>query len=428
MENVTVEFVEGQSRSFEPGVQVVSLELNRDIRSLTTTTELYVIKPIDYVTIELACPDESLDPLDFVANASIALSVGFDLEFETELPDLTSLSAGSEPIGLVLNRAHFQSAIIVQDTTAPFILTQYLVLPMGERFTPECFVVEIIDASPIEYVGFVYEPDAFISGEQVIEIIAIDAFGNEGASEAILHILPNTVYPTLLGVESFEATINTSIRYRDGVTAFDAFGRTLEINVDSSQVDTTTPGLYNVRYWVEDAWGLRTEVEIYVRMIEVDPEEVRERVDYILSEIMQEEMTQVEQARAIFDWVSRNVHYAGDVHRDSIYEGAFQALQHRRGNCFIFYSISEVMLTRAGIPNMRIERIPGPGNRHAWNLINPDEMGWHHFDSLGTRIWIDRFMFTSSQAVIFSQMLAEAGASLDYYTYDPALYPEIVWS
>jgi len=117
---------------------------------------------------------------------------------------------------------------------------------------------------------------------------------------------------------------------------------------------------------------------------------------------------------------------------ESAYEGAFIALTERRGNCFIYYSIGEIMLTRAGIPNMRIERIytPGVATTHVWSLVNPDDLGWHHFDSNPIRDNLafrpQMYMFTDSQARDWARQLAAVGSSLNYFTFDPELFPEVV--
>jgi len=110
-----------------------------------------------------------------------------------------------------------------------------------------------------------------------------------------------------------------------------------------------------------------------------------------------------------------------------VYESANQALVHRRGDCFVFYSIAELLLTMADIPNMRIDRIGGTTTRHAWNLINPDGLGWHHFDTTPHIVrQLDRFMFTQTQAEEFTRIIQAEGQGRDYFTFYPELYPEIV--
>jgi hypothetical protein len=87
------------------------------------------------------------------------------------------------------------------------------------------------------------------------------------------------------------------------------------------------------------------------------------------------------------------------------------------------------MLTRAGIPNLRIERIPEAPSRHRWNLVNPDDLGWHHFDAFPIRLGGLReyfYMFTDSQAQDFARQLYAAIELPYYFTYNPELYPEVV--
>jgi transglutaminase-like putative cysteine protease len=222
-----------------------------------------------------------------------------------------------------------------------------------------------------------------------------------------------------------------AIMFLRGVTAHDDFGREIEVKVDTGTVDQNTAGEYTVIYRAEDYSGLYTEVEVTVHVLDIDPDYVNERIDAALADILNDDMTQVEEARAIHTWIRRNMSYSGTLGGlQSIYELAYNALRDRRGNCYNYYALAELMLTRAGIPNMRIERIPGTGTAHFWNLINPDGLGWHHFDSLpmysGIGVNSLMYMFTETQAQRFAQLIASRHGASTYFTYDPDLYPEIV--
>jgi hypothetical protein len=79
------------------------------------------------------------------------------------------------------------------------------------------------------------------------------------------------------------------------------------------------------------------------------------------------------------------------------------------------------MLTRAGIPTMRVERIDGTPTRHRWNLINPDDLGWHHYDSVPIRLEIDRdrmAFFTDTEARYFTSEMLRVNGMRDYFTYN----------
>jgi len=223
------------------------------------------------------------------------------------------------------------------------------------------------------------------------------------------------------------------ILYMQGVTAYDDFNRdfTEMVAVDNSDVNQFAVGVYTVRYTVTDYTGLTFEVEETVHVLDVDIDFVNEQVDGELAKILNENMTQLERVSAIYTWIKRNLTYAQNRERpETAYEGAYRALRDRRGNCYVFYSISAVMLERAGIPNMLIERIDGTPTRHRWNLINPDDLGWHHYDSYPVRAshGINMAFFTNSQAAELTRRLANLSIrpAENYYTYDPALYPEIV--
>ena len=429
MEEVTADY---RSRGFRPtsGRQSVPLILTLGRRTVEATAFLYVLKPVDNIRVEFAADAPDLKPSDFLTNADIARGVAFDLSFVTEPMPLKEYSVGQHPVQLLFNETEFEVMLYVEDTTPPTAELVHKTIPMSESVFPGDFVTDIFDESPITSVVFITEPDVFQAGDQLVEIAVEDLYGNRGTFISLLTVIKNEIPPVIEGTRTIESMLGNPIMYRQGVTATDAFGRTLEFEVDSSGVDQNKTGTYKVTYRVEDCCGLRDEVEVTVYVVNVDPDLVNERVDAILEGIINDNMTQVEKVQAIHSWIRRNVSYTGTIGGpQSAYEGAHRALQDRSGNCFIYYSIGEVMLTRAGIPNMRIERKPGTPTRHRWNLINPDDLGWHHFDAMPTRLGnINRlmYMFTDSQAANFARQLLGSNNIGDFYTYVPELYPEVV--
>lgn len=424
MERVSASFRSHTSRPVV-GHNRIPLVLTRGLRRVVTTADLIVLAPADYVQIEFSDEGQDIEPADFLRNSSIANGVPFEVRFITETLRPEEYPAGRFPVQLSLNGETFHSVLDVVDTIPPEATPVDMTIPMGEEIFPADFVTDIYDVSPIASISFAAEPDIYSAGSQTVEIVVEDAFGNRGFFEAQLYVLPNEVPPVIEGARTIDSMVGNTIMYRRGVEAFDAFGRPLGFSVDSSGVNQHVIGRYTATYWTEDHCGLSTEVEIIVNVVSIDPAWVDERVDNILAEILLEDMTQVEQARAIFEWVRANVYYTGTISRSFVYEGAFQALQNRRGNCFVRYAISEVMLTRAGIPNQRIVRIPSALTPHNWNLINPDDLGWYHFDTSPAPVYVNRFMFTSSQAARYTRQIVEASGQRDFYTFNPLLYPEI---
>jgi len=427
---IEAEFTYGE---FEPvsGVQTVPLSLTYGLRSLETTARLYVLTPISQIVTEFAEHMPDLVPIEMISNADIASGIPFDVRFSEQPQPLSQFSVGEHSLNLELNGAPFVVWLMVVDTTPPTATPVEMSIIIGEDAFVDDFVTDIFDASEIVSVEFVREPDVFLGQDQVVEVEIIDAFNNSFLVSTVLRVEVNAEPPTIDGTQVIHSMVGSPILFRQGVTAFDDFGRELEFYVDTAEVDQHTVGVYTVIYWAEDLTGNRTEIEVEVHVIDVDPEYVDSRVDEIIEGILNDDMTQVEKARAILRWVRSNVSYAAEIRGGpaSVYEGAYRALRDRRGNCYIFFSISDRLLTRAGIPTMRISRAPGlSATNHHWNLINPDGLGWHHFDSMPTRFdWSPQmYMFTQSQAERFAVDLIPVHGGPHYFTFDPDLFPPIV--
>ena len=78
------------------------------------------------------------------------------------------------------------------------------------------------------------------------------------------------------------------------------------------------------------------------------------------------------------------------------------------------------MLTRAGLKNMDIERIPEGDDMHYWNLIDvEDGHGWYHYDTTPRWDHPTVFLWTDAQAQEYSVV------NQNCYNYDREKYPEI---
>ncbi|MCL1787546.1 MAG: hypothetical protein FWG38_06130 [Defluviitaleaceae bacterium] len=300
-----------------------------------------------------------------------------------------------------------------------------ITVPMGTPVIP----MDMIEAAdPVGFAQFINPPDIFRSGNQTVEIEVTDAANRRGVFTATLTVLPNDIPPTITGVADITVSTRSTLLLRQNVAAHDAFGRPLDFFIDSHQVDVDTPGRYPIVYYTYDDCGNRTEVAATVTVTSVDIDEVYRRIDNILAGITTDEASQVEQARAVHTWMTRNMTYAATIGLTGRYENADQGLRHRSGNCFVYFYTAEMMLTRLGIPNLRVDRLGGETN-HRWHLINPDELGWHHFDTsphhLSVAAQVDTFMFTSTQAAAYTQLIEDRLGRSHYYAYDPALLPEI---
>ena len=320
----------------------------------------------------------------------------------------------------------------VLDTRAPTADTVDVTILIGESVSPEQFVDNIEDESEVVSIEFVEEPDTLAHSNQIVRVRISDEHGNNAIFEARLIIRINTTPPVIEGTESIISRLGNPIIYRQGVTAQDDFGRDLTdyIDVDSSNVNHNVVGEHYVTYKVTDKTGLVTMITETVQVLDVDIDYVNARVDEALYLIMEDGKSQLDLVKDIHSQVMAVIatYSPNRIEPANSYEGAYRALRDRAGNCFNYYALGEIMLTRAGIPNMEINRISGTETRHRWSLVNPDNLGWHHFDATPTRLqWgAQTAFFTGSQARYFSRQFLEYNGTRDFYTYNPELYPTIV--
>ncbi|MCL2663126.1 MAG: transglutaminase-like domain-containing protein [Oscillospiraceae bacterium] len=413
-----------------PGAQSVSLTLSLGRRTLQATSGLFVLTPVTQLSHEYKEPAPELKPMDFISNIHTASGIAYDLRFVEEPLLLEEYDVGEHTLFLTLNGSPFEVQLDVADTTPPTATAIAVVINAGETAEPRQFLTDYYDASGIKSVEFVSMPNFLSDRDQIVEIEVTDNNGNSSIFNSELIVILNTEDPVIEGTDTIISRVNNPIIYLAGVTAFDDKGRALDVQVDSSGVDQFTVGEYTVLYYVVDATGNRSEVRETVFIIDVDIEAVYEEVDSVLDVILNDDMSQLEKVRAIHRWIQREIGYVnvGGGPPPTVYDAAYRALRQRGGNCFNYYALAEVMLTRAGIPNMLIERIPGTPTRHRWNLVNPDDLGWHHFDSVpaGLNLGVRAAFFTDSEAREFSERLQAERGRQDYFTYNPDLYPEIV--
>ena len=423
-----------QNTEFEPaiGLQYVPMTLHLGLRTVEASAALFVLTPIESIVHEFTEEGMPLRPVEFLANPEVAARVPFDIRFtEPPLP-LDEYPVGEFTLRLALNDAPFEVTLHIVDTTPPSAISVDHMIIIGEMVSPADFVTEVFDASPIESITFVSEPDVFaFTPEQPVQVVVEDIYSNSATFSATLFIQYNEFPPVIEGVtELFESETGAFIDFLQGVTAYDDFGRVLDVHVNTDEVDIDTEGTYTAFIWAEDYTGLYSEVEVTVHILRVSPEYIYSRADDILSSIIRDSMTQAQKVRAINEWIRWSIRTeTTETTSESFLANAYKAIDERKGDYHVFAAISELLLTRAGIPNMRIERIAEAETGHVWNLVNPDERGWHHFDTFPNSLGLGSnsvSMFTGAQAKTFAERIETRSKIKDYYTYDPDLYPEIV--
>ena len=150
-------------------------------------------------------------------------------------------------------------------------------------------------------------------------------------------------------------------------------------------------------------------------------EEFDQLVADTLAPLVSEDMTAMEQARAVFDYVHANIRYTGVSDKSDWMTGAYDGMTTGRGDCFTYYAVSRALLTALEIDNLEVRRIEGTSSSHYWNLVNCGD-GWYHFDACPRSAKMPSFlsfMVTDQQVADFTAM-----AGRHYYDFDDSLLPE----
>ena len=153
---------------------------------------------------------------------------------------------------------------------------------------------------------------------------------------------------------------------------------------------------------------------------EFTQEEFDQVVSDVLETIIKEDMTPMEQAKAVFSYVHNNIRYTGKADKSDWMNGAYVGLTTLKGDCFTYYAVSRALLTALEIDNLEVQRVGGK-TQHFWNLVNCGD-GWYHFDACPRSIKMpsfNSFMVTGEQVAAFTAM-----AGRNYYDFDGSLLPE----
>lgn len=237
--------------------------------------------------------------------------------------------------------------------------------------------------------------------------------------------ITDTTPPSIDGVQPLFVDAGGTLSYKKGIVLSDNASGDIILEIDSSSVNSNIPGTYPLYYTATDAAGNQSAAETTVTVNEVTPpseEDANALADALIAQIITPEMNQFDTAYALWSWCRNNIHYAAAATvYDSIPEGAYQGLNGKSGDCYIYYATYTLLLTRCGIETQCVTR-SGGSSAHWWNLVNTGN-GWYHCDASPLRKGDPYvcFMQTDSQLQAYNEAHPERP---DYYSFDKSLYPE----
>lgn len=428
------------------GRTVKPSEFIKEITDATNVTVSYKAEPeyskIGTREVELILEDTSGNKSEYKAKLRVsktndivkvdiqnrALNLEAFLKNPEDLPNAVLLEPKSVPaeIGiypakLMIGDTTYESNISVTDLTPPKADSVAQSIWQNDSIEASKFVTNIEDMTNVS-VTYKEKPDFSLVGDQTVKLLLTDEGGNETEIESILTVVKDTESPQIYGVKDNTIYINNPVSFKKGVYVYDNRDGEISVSVDSSQVNQKVAGQYPVVYTATDSSGNTSSKEAIftVKEMKVTMEQLEVIADEVLAEITTPDMTLREKAWEIYQYVNTLLTYTGVSDKtDWMYE-AYNGFTNKVGDCFTYFAMSELLLNRIGMENMRVERLTKPGEaKHYWHLVNYGE-GWYHFDACIHIPKLVSFMLTDAEMDAFS---ARVGKDNYYYRFDKENYP-----
>lgn len=179
------------------------------------------------------------------------------------------------------------------------------------------------------------------------------------------------------------------------VSATDDRDGNVKVKADTSKINWEKDGIYKVTYTAADKAGNRTSAWAKVQVFVSGTAE--QFADRVLSSITKKNWSDEKKCRAIYKYVRGHCAYVGTGSHASWKTAAVNGLRYQSGDCFTYYSVAKLLLTRAGIPNITVTRYPSrKGYQHWWNLALVKNE-WYHFDTTPRKKNADFCLVTDAQ-------------------------------
>lgn len=233
----------------------------------------------------------------------------------------------------------------------------------------------------------------------------------------------DTIPPVIHVPEIAEYELGEPILYKKNLEVTDNSGQEPDVTVDDEDVVINVPGTYKVRYTATDGSGNTSSrfTTIIIRDKKADiitSQMVDDLAEDVLSEIISEEMSERERLYAVFQWCRKNMNKAVDSKANELIQGAYEGLNYRRGDCFVYNAAATWLIRKMGYEVVSLSR-KNLNTTHHWCLIKTSQ-GWYHFDCY-SRKGRECFLLTDSEAS--EKGLNDLGEA-DYYIFDQSDVPQ----
>ena len=370
------------------------------------------LKTVLYVCDDVVTCEASSDILDGAALKKLLDSGKYaSYTMQTEAFTLDSLGA-HEVIFENVSGETLTVGVVVKDTVAPTAMGISRECSTGYPCDALGFLDSISDASSVR-ASFLVAPDWSKEGEQEVEIILTDRAGNSTNVIAKAVISPDKTAPVIYSPAELTAYAGAKPDYNSLVCVADNADPKPALTVDSSKVDTTKAGTYELTYTAKDGGGNSASLTVKLTLIEktVSDEKLKAELDKVTKEIFTEGMSNTDKAKAVFDYVYA-MKVAGSSDGKDMMLAAYNALTTGEGDSYSLYCVSYYLLSELGFKVTGV--VNQTGTTHCWCLVDMGS-GWYNFDACNNAPKAYKcFMKTSAE-------LAKADSR--YWSYSTKLYP-----
>ena len=189
------------------------------------------------------------------------------------------------------------------------------------------------------------------------------------------------------------------------VTAVDDRDGKVKVKADTSKINWGKSGVYKLWFTAVDRAGNKAESWAKVRVY--TPGSAESAADQVLRSITRESWSDEKKARAIYRFIRGKCSYVNHTIPTDWRVAGLKGLRYRSGDCYSYYAMSRLLLTRAGLTNVLVKRYPVPkGQPHYWSLVYV-RGGWYHFDTTPRHrnanfcLWTDAQMWSYSSGYVF---------------------------
>ncbi|MEY8333205.1 transglutaminase domain-containing protein [Lachnospiraceae bacterium 47-T17] len=182
------------------------------------------------------------------------------------------------------------------------------------------------------------------------------------------------------------------------VKAVDDRDAKVDFRVDTSKVDFSKKGTYTITYTAVDSAGNKAKAKAKIAVRTNDSYD--KLADEVLRAIIRADWSDQRKVTAIYNYAHGHISYTGTSDKSSWEREAVRGIQNGRGDCFTYYSVVRLLLTRCGIPNLQVNRVRGHG-RHWWNMAYVGT-GFYHVDACPRRSGGKLCLLTDAQLKAYS--------------------------